>query len=190
MEDKDGAASLKKQLEMARFERALEVSDSMADHKVLLTTTELARLNNIITGKSGDPWRQEQETVTIKTPSGSTKTLTLMADPVIAAREHLHKATELAESSAQSSVVIDAAVGVYVGLVKAHSFEDGNRRTAVLASNYFLRRYGVPISGMALHELGLGDINDEAHLQALRDTIRQMAMFAAKRNAAKGTKPS
>ena len=33
---------LKRQLEMARFERAMEVAESLADHRALLTTAVLA----------------------------------------------------------------------------------------------------------------------------------------------------
>ncbi|MGZ6332955.1 MAG: Fic family protein [Bdellovibrionota bacterium] len=167
--------SLRRQLEIARFERALEVSESMADHHVLLTTTELARLNNILTGKNDEPWRQAPTTITL--PSGRTETLALLADPKITAREKLHRATELAEGGA----VIEAAVDIYAGMVLAHPFVDANRRTAVLAAHYFLTRYGIPISGVALHELGLGDLREEGQLDALRETVRQMAKFAEKR---------
>jgi prophage maintenance system killer protein len=168
--------SLLLQLERTRFERALEVSESMADHRALLTLTELARLNNILTGKDEDPWRQEP--VTIVTPSGKTETLSLIADPKIMTREKLHRATETAESGS----VIDAAVDIYVGLVLSHVFKDANRRTAVLAAHYFLRRYGVPLSGVALHEIGLGDLREEGQIDALREAIRQIAKFTSRKN--------
>jgi prophage maintenance system killer protein len=167
--------TLRRQLEMARFERGLEVAESLADHRALLTTVELARLNHIITRKEGDPWRRE--TVTITLPSGKTETLALIIDPVLTAREKLHQATELAESGS----VIDAAIDIYAGLVLAHVFTDANRRTAALAAHYFLRRYGVPISGTAIHELGLGDLRQSDQLVSLRETVRQMAKFAEKR---------
>ena len=164
--------SLKRQLEMARFDRALEVSESMASHRALLTTGELARLNNILTGKNEDPWREEPVTITL--PSGEKETLSVVADPMVTARDKLHRATEMAEAGN----IVDAAVDIYVGLVLAHVFKDANRRTAVLAGHYFLRRYGVPISGIALHELGLGDLRAEGQIEALRETVRQMAKFA------------
>ena len=171
--------SLNRQLELARFDRALDVTESLADHRALLTTTELARINEILTGKSHDPWRQDSTTLTL--PSGRTETFALLTDPVLTARDHLHQATEKAEQGA----VIDAAVDIYVALVLAHAFQDANRRTAVLASHYFLKRYGSPISGIALHELGLGDLRQEGQIDALRETIRQMAKFAEKRNTPK-----
>ncbi len=167
--------SLIRQLELARFERALEVSESLAEHRALLTTTELARLNNILTGKNDDPWRQE--TVTITLPSGKSETLALIIDPVVTAREKLHRATEVAEGGA----AIDAAVDIYADLVLAHVFEDANRRTAVLASHYFLCRYGLHVPGIALYELGLGDLREEGQIDALREVIQQITKFAQKR---------
>src|SRR4051794_32577762 len=90
--------ALKRQLEMTRFERAMEVAESMADHRALLTTAELGRLNNIVIGTKDDhdPWRQEAVTITL--PSGKTETLQIIADPKITAREKLHNATETAEN--------------------------------------------------------------------------------------------
>lgn len=176
---------LKRQLEMARFEHAMEVAESLADHRALLTTAELARLNNLLTGKTPkageiggeavDPWRKGPVTITL--PSGKSETLALIADPVQNAREKLHRATELAEAGN----ILDAAVDIYAGLVLAHVFEDANRRTAVLAAHYFLRRYAMPLSGLALHELGLGDLREEGQLESLRETVRHMAKFALKK---------
>jgi hypothetical protein len=171
--------SLKRQLELTRFEHAREIAESLADHRALLTTAELARLNNVLTGKkAGDvdlPWRKG--TVTITLPSGKTETLQLIADPVMQARDKLHKSTELAEGGQ----ALDAAIDIYTGLVLCHVFEDANRRTAVLAAHYFFRRYGVPLTGLALHELGLPNLREEGQIEGLRDTVRQMAKFARKR---------
>jgi prophage maintenance system killer protein len=170
--------SLKRQLEHSRFERALEVCESMAQHRVLLTTGELARLNAILTGAKPDQdaWRQEPVTITL--PNGRTETLSLLADPKLTARDKLHRATELAEAGH----IINAAVDIYVNLVLAHVFLDANRRTAVLAAHYFLQRYDVPLSGTALYELGLGDLRQEGQIESLRETVHQMAKFATKRS--------
>ena len=160
---------------MTRFERALEASESLAVHRALLTTAELARFNGITTGTSDDPWRRESVTLTL--PSGKTETLALLADPIVTARTKLHRATATAESGA----VIDAAVDIYAGLVLDHVFKDGNRRTAVLAAHYFLKRYGAPISGIALLDLGLGNLRQEGQIESLRESIKQMCLFAEKR---------
>jgi prophage maintenance system killer protein len=171
--------SLKRQLEITRFDRAIEVTESMADHRALLTTTELARLNGVLTGKDEDPWRHAPATITL--PSGKVETLALIADPVVTARDKLHRATE----NAEAGHAIDAAVDIYAGLVLSHVFTDANRRTAALAAHYFLRRYGAPLSGLALHELGLGDLREEGQLETLRETVAQMAKFASKKGPRK-----
>jgi hypothetical protein len=176
--------SLFKQLEITRFDRALEGAESLARNRSLLTTLELERLNGILTGKSFDKvpegadsglWRDSP--VTLSLPSGRVETLSILRDPKVTARDHLHEATELAENGH----FIDAAVTVYVKLVLSHVFRDANRRTAVLAAHYFLSRYGVPLSGLALHEIGLGDLREPGQIEALKETISQMAKFAAKR---------
>ena len=168
--------SLKRQLELTRYEHAREVAESLADGRALLTPIELARMNNILTGKRPTDtdlaWRKGSATLTL--PSGRVETFQLFRDPLVTAREKLHHATELAEAGN----VIEAAVGIYVDLVLAHVFEDANRRTAVLAAHYFFRRYNVPLTGLALHELGLPDLREEGQIQSLRETIRQMAKFA------------
>jgi hypothetical protein len=166
---------LKRQLEVTRFERALEVAESLADHRALLTTAELARLNSILSAKEEDPWRRE--TITITLPSGRTETLALIVDPILTVREKLHRATEMAESGDP----VNAGIDIYTGLVMTHAFSEANRRTAALASHYFFRRYGVPISGVTLHELGLGDLRQEGQIDSLRETIRQIIKFAEKR---------
>lgn len=173
--------SLKRQLEIARFERALAVCESLAEHRALLTTMELSRLNQIVTGLTEmDPWRED--TVTLMLPSGKSETISLVADPKVTARDKLHRATELAENGS----VIDAAVDIYVGLVRAHVFAEANRRTAVLAAHYFLRRYGASISGLALHEMGLGDVRDDKQVEALRQMIQQLARFTAQTQSNSG----
>lgn len=181
--ESDGSSvSLFKQLEITRFDRALEAAESLAQNRSLLTTMELERLNGILIGKAIDqnaqgPGMWRDSPVTLSLPSGRTETLSILRDPKLTAREHLHEATELAENGH----LIDAAVSIYVKLVLSHVFKDANRRTAVLAAHYFLSRYGVPLSGLALHEIGLGDLREPGQIDALKDTISQMAKFAAKR---------
>jgi len=167
--------SLKRQLEIARLERALEVTESLAVHRALLTTTELARLNAIITGKNTDTWRHETATITL--PSGTIETFTLIVDPKITAREKLHRATEMAANGQ----VLDAAVNIYAGLVLAHVFKDANRRTAALASHYYLKRYGLPVSGLALLSLSVGDLRREEEMQAFRDSVEELTDFKEQR---------
>lgn len=167
---------LKRQLEITRFERAIEATEGLADHRALLTTSELARLNRILTGKADDPWRQD--TVTLTLPSGKIETLALIADPQNTAREKLHRATERAEGG----LVLDAAIDLYLELILAHVFKDANRRTAALGSHYILRRYGSPITGIMLHELGVGDLRQPGQTEAFREIAHQIAKFVEKRS--------
>lgn len=168
--------SLKQQLENSRLERALEIAESLAEKRALLTTAELTRLNNVLRGKEDDPWREAP--VTLLLPSGRQETYSLIADPIKGIREKLHLATE----SAENGHVLDAVVTVYAGLVRMHAFKDANRRTAAVAAHFFLCRYGVKLSGRALHDLGLGDVREEAQLELLKTTLAQMMRFAEKRS--------
>lgn len=169
--------TLKRQLEIARLERALEIAEGMALRKVNLTTTELARLNNILTGseQNSDPWRIEA--VTIQLPSGKKETLSLIQEPSLNIRDILHKCTDLSETGS----LIDAVVLIYSKIVLSHFFKDANRRTAVVACHYFLSRYEAPISGLALHELGLGDLRQPEQLELLKNTIQHLTRFASAR---------
>lgn len=162
--------SLKEQLELARFERALDLSESIAEHHHQLNTAELGRLNNVLNGRAedADPWRDGPVTLTL--PSGRTETMALIADPKVTARDKLHAASEVEETGA----FIDAAVTAYVGLVLAHPFKDGNRRTAVLAAHYFLKKHGVPVSGVALHEMAVGDLRDPEQVRLLKEGIEAL----------------
>ncbi len=162
--------TLKLQLERARFERALEIAESIAEHHHQLSTAELARMNNILTGKKEDvdPWRTGP--VTLQLPSGRTETLAIVADPKTAAREKLHLAAEIDETGD----AIAAAVRIYVELVLAHVFEDANRRTAVLAAHYYLKKKGLPASGLALHEMTVGDLRDADQVALLRAGIEKI----------------
>jgi hypothetical protein len=49
-------------------------------------------------------------------------------------------------------------------------------------------RYGVPISGLALHEIGLGDLREPGEIDALREAINQMAKFAERSRKKEETK--
>ncbi|OFZ82837.1 MAG: hypothetical protein A2583_01550 [Bdellovibrionales bacterium RIFOXYD1_FULL_53_11] len=170
---------LHKQLELIRFERGVEVCESIASHHAQLTTLELERLNIILTGKPDDPWRDQTTTLTL--PSGRQETMSLHTNFKLIAREKLHYATGLAENGG----CLDAAVSIYVALVLAHLFKDGNRRTAALAALYFLCRYGTPIPGKALYAVKPGDLRDEKQVGTLKTAISEMARFASRGNQGK-----
>jgi hypothetical protein len=163
---------LRRQLERSRFERALEVVDSLVDRRAFLNSAELARLNNILRGERGEPWR-EQATV-CQLPSGRNERFQILSDPIKKAREILHHASE----QAASGQVVEAAAELYAQLVLNHVFKDANRRSAVLAAAYLLKFSGVHVSAMGLHELGLGDLRVPGQLDALRETIRNVVKMS------------
>jgi hypothetical protein len=170
---------LRRQLEQSRFERALEIVEGMADRRVQLTTTELARLNSILRGReqweNDDPWRREP--VSRVLPSGREVSFSLHADPVLNTREKLHYATEISENGH----ALQGGCAVYVGLIQSHMFVDANRRTAALAAHYFFTRYQVPMSGRALHEIGVGDLGDPEQVKLFNETVEQIARFSKHR---------
>jgi len=162
--------TLKAQLERARFERALEVAESLAEHRALLTTMEIARLNNILTGRqpTDEPWRQGP--ASLKLRSGREVQFAVMADPKINLREKLHIATETAESGDPLSAIVH----LYSNMILSHYFSDANRRTAAIAAHYFAARYGLALSGLAIHEMGLGDLREEGRMDDLRGAFESM----------------
>jgi hypothetical protein len=86
---------LQRQLERARFERALEVADSMVEKGAFLNPAELARINNILLGREQpDPWREGP--AVLKLPSGRVEKLQILADPVNKTREILREARQRA----------------------------------------------------------------------------------------------
>lgn len=170
---------LQRQLERARFERALEVAESMAESGAFLNTAELGRINNILRGAKDEPWREGPAICVL--PSGRQETFQLLADPVNRAKEILRNAKD----RAAAGEVIEAAADVYAQLVLNHVFKDANRRTGAVAAAYLLNLYGHEISAMGLHELGLGDLRAEGQLEALRETLRMAVKLAGSRPASK-----
>lgn len=163
---------LQRQLERARFERALEVAESMVDKGAFLNTAELARINNILLGATGEPWRESAAVCVL--PSGREEKLQILADPMTKARELLRTAKD----RAAAGEVVEAAADLYAQMVLTHLFKDANRRTAVVAASYLLKLCGVEVSAMGLHELGLGDLRAEGQMDALRETMRNAVKLA------------
>lgn len=166
---------LRRQLERARFERALEVAESMVGTGAFLNTAELARINNILRGETDEPWREDA--AVCRLPSGRDEAFQVLADPITKAKEILRAAKD----RAAAGEVIEAAADIYAQLVLIHVFKDANRRTAVVAAAYLLRLYGQDISAMGLHELGLGDLRVPGQVDALRETLRNAARMGARR---------
>jgi prophage maintenance system killer protein len=165
---------LKRQLERARFERALEVADSLVEKHAFLNSAELARINNILRGEKDEPWRDGAAECTL--PSGREEKLHILADPVNKAREILHNARD----RAAAGEYVEAAADLYAQLVLTHVFKDANRRTAVVAAAFLLKCNGIEISAMGLHELGLGDLRAEGQMETLREMLRNAVKMSAR----------
>jgi prophage maintenance system killer protein len=165
---------LMKQLERARFVRALEVAESMVESHAFLNTAELARINNVLRGETGEPWREGAAVSRFSSP----EEFKVLADPVNLAKEILTHA----KNRAAAGEVIEAAADVYAQLVLSHVFKDANRRTAVVAAAYLLKAHGHEISAFGLHELGLGNLRSEGQMEALRDTLRNVVKMSGRQS--------
>lgn len=166
---------LQKQLERSRFERALEIAESMVETGAFLNTAELGRINNVLRGATDEPWREDAAVCQL--PSGRHESFQILADPLTKAKEILRNA----KNRADAGEVVEAAADLYAQLVLTHLFKDANRRTAVVAAAYLLKLHGVEISAMGLHELGLGDLRAEGQMAALREMLQNAVRMARTR---------
>lgn len=158
---------LRKQLELVRFEKALDYIHLNARGAKHLNTQELATINGILTGKSDShPWRSE--VVDLPLPSGRREIFAVVVNPLIVARDLLSNCTQ----RARDGEIEEAATHLYRELVLHHFFQDANRRTAVAALYWLLLDRGLDIPAMGLLELGIGDIRNTDHLESLRTVIK------------------
>ena len=163
---------LKKQLELVRFERAIDYIKANAGGQKHLTTQELAHINNLITHTNNDPWRREAATVNI--PGGRRETFHMLNNPMLAARDLLSDA----RTQAGNGEIEEAATFLYTKLVLGHFFQDANRRTAVAATYWLLLENHIEIPAIGLLELGLGDVRAENAVDSVRDLLRVTIQFA------------
>src|SRR5688572_6492518 len=91
-----GSEFLRKQHEEQRLRHAIDyVSDATKSAKKL-TTSELARLNRIITAGDDTAWRFEP--VEIQIPSGKVRKFSLISNPIDEARRILGHAMDMASN--------------------------------------------------------------------------------------------
>lgn len=166
---------LRKQLELVRFEKAIDyINVNSLGHKHL-NATELAHINNILTNKTESPWRTEA--VDLHLPSGRKESLGLISNPMIVARDLLSNCVQ----RAKDGDIADAATDLYRELVLHHFFQDANRRTAVAATYWLLHERGIEIPAMGLLEIGIGDIRHQEQLEGLRNVIKATIAFSKNR---------
>lgn len=160
-----GSDFLKKQLEETRFEHALNYVEQSAGGKKKLIGSELAHLNQMLNHTTEAPWRNQQTVVTI--PGGKTKHFNVILNVQLRSRDILGNAHDILHSGDVS----EAATYLYSHLVSEHFFNDGNRRTAVVATYWLLLETGKKIDAHELHKIGLGDLNNAEDLAQLKKAI-------------------
>jgi prophage maintenance system killer protein len=155
---------LQKQLEQERFARVISHVEQTANSIKLLNATELARLNQMINGHTEDPWRQDA--ASIQLPTGKVHQMSVMNNPLHVARDVLELANQLADQD-----LPEAAFQLYSKLVLAHLFKDANRRTAALATLWFLRANGGDVDVVKLSQTPAGDLREAADVSKLKSAL-------------------
>ncbi len=163
-----GNEILKKQLEQARFLRALEYVQKDARGTKKLISSELLHLNQIINNATEATWRNQAAKV--KIPGGIEKQFRIINNPMVRARDILTEAHAIL----QRDEVARAATHLYTHLIKEHLFSDANRRTAVLAVVWLLLEKNIEINAQELHDIPIGDISDLANLKKIEATISKL----------------
>lgn len=155
---------LQKQLELERFARAISHVEQTAHTIKRLNANELARLNQMLNGHSDEPWRFDA--ASIQLPTGKVHQMSVMSNPLVVARDVLEHANQMASQDLK-----EAALLLYTKLVLAHLFKDANRRTAALATLWFLRANHGDVDVVALAETSVGDLREDADMKKLKSAL-------------------
>lgn len=167
--------SLKKQLELVRFERAIEYVANNAHGLKHLNAQELAHINKLLNASEEEPWRAEAAVINL--PSGRKESLSILSNPMIQVRDIISTARE----RAREGEIVDAATDLYSQLVLHHFFKDGNRRSAVAAVYWLLLERDIHIPAIGLLELGIGDLRIKGQLEILKNLIQNTIAIAESR---------
>ena len=162
-----GRDILRRQLELVRFEKAIDYVTSASGLRKHLNSQELASINGIMTNNSLiSPWRQEP--AVIQLPSGRQETFAIHRNPIFQCRDLL---ADLSQKAREGDVE-GAAASCYSQLMRCHFFKDANRRTAVAAAYWLLLENGIRIAPLGLLEMGVGDLADPDQALALESLVR------------------
>ncbi|MEQ1664408.1 MAG: Fic family protein [Bdellovibrionales bacterium] len=161
-----GSDILQQQREEQRFRHAIDYIHEATTGTKKLTTSELSRLNQILTAVTESSWRSAS--VQIKIPSGEIYKFNLISDPVDEARKIIVDAFEIANNESISA----AAVFLYLQLVQHHLFQDANRRTASLAAQWLLNSFDHDIDPHELLKIPLGDVRNVFEKKKIGEKIR------------------
>lgn len=164
---------LRRQLELVRFEKAIDYITGAAGLRKHLNAQELAGINAILTNSAdNEPWRQEL--AVIQLPSGRQETFSILSNPIFACRDLLAKVSQ----RAREGEVEVAAAQCYLELMRSHFFKDANRRTAVAATYWLLLENGVRIAPLGLLEIGVGDLAIPEQASLLERLVRTAVEIA------------
>jgi len=143
---------LQKQLEHQRFLHGVDYVRRESHSLKKLNTSELARLNQILTGSDQDPWRFES--VHVQIPTGQVHEINIVSNPMARAREILSHAFE----ELGNQHLLQSTCDLYSHLVLEHLFQDANRRTSVLATIWLLDVAGISVDPEKLLKIPLGNL--------------------------------
>ncbi len=160
---------LQKQLDHQKFLHAIQYMRTAANGIKRLTTTELSRTNEFLSGSDSDPWRFDS--VEIQIPGGKRHKVNVHSNPISRAREILGNAIDMAANDK----IFEAATYLYSHLVLEHLFKVANRRTAVAAIVWILENHGYECDAEALLETPIGDLRDPSDLSSLEDKIKKFS---------------
>lgn len=160
---------LLKQLQEQKFLHAEAYVRNSAGTLKHLNASELAHLNQMLTGDAADPWRMEPVSVTI--PSGSHHEFNVLSNPFPLARDVIHHAADLAANGQ----VFEGAFYLYSRLVLNHFFRDANRRTAVLATLWLVQSHGGDLNAVELAKQPIGDLRQDRDLNLLKEQIVKLS---------------
>jgi hypothetical protein len=159
---------LQKQLEEKRFRNGISYVEQAAGGLKKLTSSELAHLNQILTDREeDDPWRFQ--TTTINFPGGQVE-MKVHSNPINRSRD----ITGNALHTAANGKVVEAACYLYTELVLEHLFQDGNRRTAVLATVWLFGNHGMQIDAQKLLDIPLGNLRNPPEMAKFRQAMEKL----------------
>jgi hypothetical protein len=159
---------LQQQLQAQRFLHGIDYVQASAGGLKVLNSGELAHLNCILTGSTGDPWRLESAVISI--PTGQTHEFNVLHNPVSLARDILSEV----QGVVGSGDLLKAAHTLYTQLVLRHLFRDANRRTAALGTLWLVLSEGGSLDATELDRLPVGDLRNPQNVQQLHSSLNAL----------------
>lgn len=159
---------LQRQLDQQKFLHAIEYVRSHAFSIKKISTTEISRTNQYLSGSDEDPWRFDAIEVSI--PGGSHYKMDVIQNPIERTRTLIGDALQMSGNGQG----LEAAHYLYSQLVLNHVFKVANRRTAVAAALWILLISGYDCNPEELLAYKLGDLRKESDLLALKAKMQSL----------------